>query len=357
LSAPSVEWDYDTAPDASRGRHRGLTAVAKVRGRTAVAAATTGAIAVSGIALAGCAPAADNASDAFGDDGSVTSGLSLASAFGGGSSGGGTAVRPVSLASTIGAGNDTPDAASDIAAPALSAKADVDLFITNPDVTVYSDQPVEVGFKLTNKDTNEPLANQLVKVQVKLPTGFATFLHLQTNNDGYTSYTARVLTTTQITAVFDGTDALQSAVSDNVGTLSVAERPAPSANRGVTVNAPSNGTLGEKAVYLASVQAGKPYVYGANGPDAFDCSSLTQYVFRQLGRSLPRTAEAQYEATIHVDQAHKEVGDLIFFGTPGDIYHVGIYAGDGTMWAAPHSGSVVQLQTIWSSSYSVGRVL
>nr|WP_232793921.1 MULTISPECIES: C40 family peptidase [Pseudofrankia] len=332
--------------------------MAKVRGRTAVAAATTGAIAVSGIALAGCAPAADNSTDAFGDDGSVTTGLSLASAFGGsGSAGSGTIVRPVSLASTIGADSDTPDTASDLAAPTLTAKADVDLFITNPDVTVYADQPVEIGFKLTNKDTSEPLANQLVKVQVKLPTGFATFLHLQTNNDGYTSYTARVLTTTQITAVFDGTDALQSAVSDNVGTLSVAERPAPSASRGVTVNAPSNGDVGEKAVYLASLQAGKPYVYGANGPDSFDCSSLVQYVYRQLGRSLPRTAEGQYEATLHVDPAHKEVGDLIFFGTPGDIYHVGIYAGDGQMWAAPHSGSVVQLQTIWSTSYHVGRVL
>ncbi|WP_131804008.1 C40 family peptidase, partial [Pseudofrankia sp. BMG5.36] len=110
-------------------------------------------------------------------------------------------------------------------------------------------------------------------------------------------------------------------------------------------------------VYLASLQAGKPYVYGANGPDSFDCSSLVQYVYRQLGRNLPRTAEAQYEATVHVDQAHKEIGDLIFFGAPGEIYHMGIYAGDGKMWAAPHSGSVVQLQTIWSTSYLVGRVL
>ena len=355
MSAPSVQWDTDTRPD-SRGRHRGLTAVAKVRGRTAVAAATTGAIAVSGIALAGCAPAADNSTDAFSDDGSVTSGLSLASAFGSGSTGSGTVVHPVSLASTLGADGDVVPAA-DTAAPTLTAKADVDLYITNPDVTVYADQPVEIGFKLTNKDTNQPLANQLVKVQVKLPTGFATFLHLTTNGDGYTSYTARVLTTTQITAVFDGTDALQSATSDNVGTLSVTERPAPSASRGITVNAPTNGELGEKAVYLASLQAGKPYVYGSNGPDSFDCSSLVQYVFRQLGRSLPRTAEAQYEASVHVDQAHKEVGDLIFFGTPGDIYHVGIYAGDGKMWAAPHSGSVVQLQTIWSTSYHVGRVL
>ncbi|WP_307874912.1 C40 family peptidase [Frankia nepalensis] len=329
--------------------------IAKQRGRTAVAAATTGAIAIGGIALAGCSPVTDNASDGFGEDGAVTSGLALASALGGGSTGGDAVIRPVSLASTL--SDADPAVGADTTAPTLTAKADVGLSITDADISVYADQPVQVGFKLTNKDTNQPLANQLVKVQVKLPTGFATFLHLTTNNDGYTSYTARVLTTTEITAVFDGTDALQSAVSDNVGTLRVVERPAVSPARGITVNAPTNGDLGSKAVYLASLQAGKPYVYGANGPDSFDCSSLVQYVYRQLGRSLPRTAQAQYNATIHVDPSHKEVGDLIFFGSPGNIYHVGIYAGDGKMWAAPHSGSVVQLQTIWSSSYHVGRVL
>jgi len=356
LSAPSVQWESDAPPSTSRGRHRGLSVVAKAKGRTAVAAATTGAIAISGIALAGCAPTADHANDAFTGDGSATTGLSLAGALGAtGNSGGGTTVQPVSLASTLASAND--GTASDLAAPMLASKADVDLKITNPNVNVYADQPVEIGFQLTNKDTDQALANQLVKVQVKLPTGFATFLHLTTNGDGYASYTARVLTTTQITAVFDGTDALQSAVSDNVGTLNVMAQPAPSASRGITVNAPSNGDLGAKAVYLASLQAGKPYVYGANGPDSFDCSSLVQYVYKQLGRNLPRTAEAQYEATLHVDPSHKQVGDLIFFGSPGNMYHVGIYAGDGKMWAAPHSGDVVKLESIYTTNYYVGRVL
>ncbi|MBL7491568.1 C40 family peptidase [Frankia sp. AgB1.9] len=354
MSAPSV-WDTDARLSTSRGRHRGLSVVAKAKGRTAVAAATTGAIAVSGIALAGCSPAADHTNDAFTGDGTATTGLNLASALGAGGSSGSTMVHPVSLASTLASADS--GTASDLAAPALASKADVDLHITNPNVNVYADQAVEVGFQLTNKDTNQPLANQLVKVQVKLPTGFATFLHLTTNGSGYTSYTARVLTTTQITAVFDGTDALQSAVADNVGTLNVMAKPAVSASRGITINAPTNGDLGSKAVYLASLQAGKPYVYGANGPDSFDCSSLVQYVYKQLGRNLPRTAEAQYEATLHVDSAHKQVGDLIFFGSPGSIYHVGIYAGDGQMWAAPHSGDVVKLESIYSTTYYVGRVL
>jgi cell wall-associated NlpC family hydrolase len=118
----------------------------------------------------------------------------------------------------------------------------------------------------------------------------------------------------------------------------------------------SASTLGQKAVYLASLQAGKPYVYGAEGPNYFDCSGLVQYVFKQLGRSLPRTAEEQYEATTRISPYNKQVGDLIFFGTPGNIYHVGIYAGNGEMWAAPHSGATVSRVTIWSTSYSVGRV-
>jgi cell wall-associated NlpC family hydrolase len=123
------------------------------------------------------------------------------------------------------------------------------------------------------------------------------------------------------------------------------------------VAAAPSSSLGEKAVYLASTQEGKPYVYGAAGPYSFDCSGLVQYVFKQLGKSLPRTAEAQYESTTHVSQSDRQVGDLIFFGSPGDIYHVGIYAGDGKMWVAPRSGESVQLETIWSSSFTVGRVL
>ncbi|WP_242424242.1 C40 family peptidase [Frankia sp. EI5c] len=81
-----------------------------------------------------------------------------------------------------------------------------------------------------------------------------------------------------------------------------------------------------------------------------------QYVYRQLGKSLPRTTDAQYAATARVSQYNKQPGDLIFFGSPGNIYHVGIYAGDGKMWVAPRSGDVVKLQTIYTTSYSVGRV-
>ncbi len=118
----------------------------------------------------------------------------------------------------------------------------------------------------------------------------------------------------------------------------------------------SASSLGAKIVYLASKQAGKPYMWGAQGPNAFDCSGLVQYVYKQLGRNIPRVTDAQYAAAQKVSQGAKQPGDLIFFGSPGNIYHVGIYAGNDMIWAAPHSGTVVRLQKIYSSHYLVGRI-
>lgn len=319
---------------------------------------------MSGVALAGCATQ-DVSPEPVTDEASVTSPLNLASAVG--TQAPASASGSVVTADAVSYSNaNTPVA--DYATAQMSGKVDVGLRLTNPDVTVQADQPVEMGFALVNEDTDTPLADQLVKVQVELPTGFATFLNLTTNDQGYASYTARVLTTTRITAVFDGTDAYQSAASDNIGTLRVVQPPpvvpaqaSRNADRAlptvdVNIAPPEGSTLGEKAVYLASQQAGKPYVYGAEGPYEFDCSGLTQYVYKQLGRSLPRTAEDQYNATTRISQFNKQPGDLIFFGSPGNIYHVGIYAGDGKMWAAPRSGDVVSLREIWSTSYTVGRI-
>ncbi|WP_347176797.1 C40 family peptidase [Parafrankia sp. EAN1pec] len=322
---------------------------------------TTGTVVVSGMALAGCAP--EPSSDGALDDSTSTTSLTLATQIGS---------RPATdgAIQAAAAADGTPgtvlDATTDISAPTLSSKIDVGLRVTNPDVTVNADEPVNIGFSLFNEETHAPLADQLIKVQVKLPTGWATFLHLTTDEHGIASYTARVLTTTNVTVIFDGTDALQSARSENEATLRVRPAAPPAsirASRG-TVNAetptigidvPAN-TLGEKAVYLASLQAGKPYVYGATGPYSFDCSGLVQYIYKQLGKTLPRTTDQQYAATTRVAQGSEQPGDLIFFGQPGAIYHMGIYAGGGKMWVAPKTGDVVKLQTIWADSYSVGRV-
>ena len=114
-------------------------------------------------------------------------------------------------------------------------------------------------------------------------------------------------------------------------------------------------TFGERVVSEASRHYGKPYSWGATGPSSFDCSGFVGYVYRQFGVSLPRTSRDQYAAIPHVSQSSKAVGDLIFTYDSGGIYHVGIYAGSNKMWAATKSGDIVRPQTIWTSSYVVGR--
>lgn len=77
---------------------------------------------------------------------------------------------------------------------------------------------------------------------------------------------------------------------------------------------------------------GKPYVWGASGPDAFDCSGLVMYALQKaFGRSFPHYSGAQYSATKPVSDP--QPGDLVFFG-PGGSDHVGVYAGDGKYWSA-----------------------
>jgi cell wall-associated NlpC family hydrolase len=103
------------------------------------------------------------------------------------------------------------------------------------------------------------------------------------------------------------------------------------------------------AVHTALAQLGKPYLWGASGPDSFDCSGLTMYSWAAAGVSLPHSAAAQYGGLPHLSQSALEPGDLVFFGSP--IHHVGLYIGKGLMVAAPSSGRVVQVQKVFRSDY------
>jgi cell wall-associated NlpC family hydrolase len=80
------------------------------------------------------------------------------------------------------------------------------------------------------------------------------------------------------------------------------------------------------------------------------------YVFAKLGRHIPRTAQQQYNASIHLRPRMQRSGDLVFFYSGSSIYHVGIYAGNGYMYVAPRTGSLVQKQRIWTSKVYYGRV-
>ncbi|HVW80877.1 MAG TPA: NlpC/P60 family protein [Mycobacteriales bacterium] len=108
----------------------------------------------------------------------------------------------------------------------------------------------------------------------------------------------------------------------------------------------------------ARKQAGKPYVYGADGPRSFDCSGLVRYVFgHAIGKWLPHNAAAQYSVIKHIKRRDLEPGDLVFQAAGGYPFHVGIYAGHDKWWHAPHTGAVVHKQTIYSGHLVYGRVL
>lgn len=118
-----------------------------------------------------------------------------------------------------------------------------------------------------------------------------------------------------------------------------------------TPSAPS-GSL-ESAISYAMGQVGDRYVLGANGPDAWDCSSLTRGAFAQVGISLPRTSSSQYSAGTLVPLSQARRGDLMFWSSNGrqsGIYHVAIYLGDGQKVHARAPGWGVQHDSVYYSN-------
>ncbi|MDX3246329.1 MULTISPECIES: C40 family peptidase [unclassified Streptomyces] len=118
----------------------------------------------------------------------------------------------------------------------------------------------------------------------------------------------------------------------------------------------SAATPATKALQIAASKKGAPYKYGATGPKRFDCSGLTLYSYKKAGKTLPRTAAQQYNKTKHISASSRKAGDLVFFHSGSNVYHVGIYAGNGKIWHSPKTGDVVKLQKIWSKSVWYGRV-
>lgn len=114
------------------------------------------------------------------------------------------------------------------------------------------------------------------------------------------------------------------------------------------------------AVRIARRQIGEPYVYGANGPGAFDCSGLTSYAFHRAGFKLPRTSSAQYARVRHIKKRNIKRGDLVFFHSGGGVYHVAIYLkrkhGNRIILHSPRPGKTVQRDPIWTSNWWAGTL-
>jgi peptidoglycan DL-endopeptidase CwlO len=118
---------------------------------------------------------------------------------------------------------------------------------------------------------------------------------------------------------------------------------------------PTN-TQAEKAVAFAYAQLGKPYVWGATGPDSYDCSGLVQAAWASAGVSIPRVTYDQWAALPHISSSSLQPGDLLFYEGEG---HVAMYVGGGYMIDAPQTGLDVEkipMNTGWYAQNFDGAV-
>jgi peptidoglycan DL-endopeptidase CwlO len=116
---------------------------------------------------------------------------------------------------------------------------------------------------------------------------------------------------------------------------------------------PSGDSAELVALRYALTRRGDPYVWGAAGPDEFDCSGLVVWAYAQEGISLPHYTGSLWDEGMHVSRSDLQPGDLVFFFQ--DISHVGIYIGNGLMVDAPSTGQNVQVQPVFWDDY-VGAV-
>ncbi|MDO4928311.1 MAG: C40 family peptidase [Corynebacterium sp.] len=103
-------------------------------------------------------------------------------------------------------------------------------------------------------------------------------------------------------------------------------------------------TVGQQIVAAARSKIGSPYAYGSAGPNAFDCSGLTSWAYAQVGKSIPRTSQAQSSGGIQVSRDQLQPGDIIAYYSGAS--HVAIYTGNGTVIHAVNSGTPVKEDSI-----------
>jgi cell wall-associated NlpC family hydrolase len=147
----------------------------------------------------------------------------------------------------------------------------------------------------------------------------------------------------------------------------MAARSAPVAPSGgsspVPVGGSTAGTVSSStaaaAVNVAEAQIGKPYVWGAAGPNSFDCSGLVMYAYAHVGVSIDHFTGDQWNEGAHLSRDQLRPGDLVFFAydtsNPATIHHVGMYIGNGEMVEAPHTGANVQISSYARPDY-IGAV-
>lgn len=129
-----------------------------------------------------------------------------------------------------------------------------------------------------------------------------------------------------------------------------AAQPAPTPVAAAPTPAPSPAQV---AADTALAQVGKGYQYGGSGPDAFDCSGLTQHAYAAAGIALPHSSRAQSEMGVVVHPYEMQPGDLVFFYSP--VSHVGIYIGDSKMVHAGSESTGVEIADVGMPGFTVAK--
>ena len=121
---------------------------------------------------------------------------------------------------------------------------------------------------------------------------------------------------------------------------------------GITQTGPQAPEGSSSVVAYAYKFLGKPYVWGASGPKAFDCSGFTSYVYKAFGVGLPHQSGSQYSKGAAVSKSNLVQGDLLFFGTSASISHVGLYIGGGRFIHAANSKTGVIISSVAEGYYA-----
>lgn len=232
--------------------------------------------------------------------------------------------------------------------------------IANADTLIISNQHIITGN--THLKVNNSNQDALDAVASSASSSSASSASQQANNDQHkddnhsnvsslsassasssstSSQASSKTTTTTVTTVTKTVSVNGSSKSGNSGNgMKLNNQP--------TLTIKANSPQSQKIVDCAKQIAAKhvPYVWGGTSMNGFDCSGFTQYVYREAGIGLPRTAAQQASAVKRISVSDAKPGDLLFWGSRGNEYHVAIYIGGNEFIAAPEPGQTVSVQHI-----------
>ncbi|GAA3942404.1 C40 family peptidase [Actinoplanes auranticolor] len=234
----------------------------------------------------------------------------------------------------------TPAASAAPAPVTAAAAATVKTKLTNSynRRTLNAGATVRVTAKLINPKTGKAVKSKKVKLQIRGGKSWKTWVTKSTNSKGVVSFLTKPGSSLYYRTVFTGAKGYTASRSGQVK---------------ITVRNKAAKVLAEAARHK-----GAPYKFGASGPKRFDCSGYTMYVYKKAaGKKLPHKANSQQKYGKAVGKGSKKAGDLLVFRSGSYGTHVGIYAGGGYMWAAPHTGDKVKKQKVYGKNYVVRRLV